>query len=312
MLTAADQEIRSVCIGSSEAAAIIGVGTDAASEWDVYARLVHPELEVRKRTLPMRKGNALEDLVGELYAEMFPQYPLTVARTMRHPRYPFVCTSLDREVLGSHAVELKAPTIHTRDRWGRSWSSIFPTEYLVQVTIQLDAKGYQWGHLVSLIEGEGDIRIYKIRHDPELAEIILQKCDGWYRRHVLTRDPPALDDSDAAERYLQKRYPKGNGLVLPADPDTLLLHEQLKRERASIKEAKKRAKELTNVLRARVGDNDGIEGVCMLREQKGRVGWSKVAAELQPARELVEKYTGEAKRKFTLLGAADDDDEEAA
>lgn len=322
MLSAEDIAIRATGIGASEAWKVVIQGAGAH---DVFLRLVHPELYVNEQNVAMRKGNALEDLVAELYAEAT-GFDLARSPTLRHPELPFVLASPDRLVVGrERGLEIKAPTLRTLDDWGPAGSQQYPLKYRIQCIQQMEVTGCREWDLCMLHPIDDAIRVYPVPWDEELASLVIEQESRFWRDHVLTKDPPAADGSKAAEAFLAKRYPKNEGTLRAPSSDEIHLVETgevldgdvaLARELALVKAQAKalKARELllTNVAKARTAEADGVEGLWTWKlpsTGKGRTAWAKVVTEAKVARELIAKHTKPASRTFRLANDIDDDEE---
>lgn len=322
MLTAEDKAIRATGIGASEAWKVV---VPNAGAHDVFLRLCHPELYVDEQNVPMRKGNALEDLVAELYAERT-GFDLLRSRTLRHPTHKFVLASPDRLVAGGErGVEIKAPTFRTLDDWGPDGSQEYPLKYRIQCIQQMAVTSIRTWDLVALHPIEDDIRIYPVPWDEELAALILEQESRFWRDHVLTKDPPPADGSAAATDFLAKRYPKNVAQLRAPSGDDVHLFETgevldgdagLARElalvKAQAKALKARAQLLTNIAMARTGEAEGVEGLWTWKlpaKGKGRTAWAKVATEAKVPADVIAKHTKPPQRTFRLVGGDDDNEE---
>ena len=317
-LSAADKAIRATGIGASEAwKVVLGNGHD------VWLRLVHPELvEDFAPNLAMRKGIVLEDLAADLYAE---RRNVLLAGdgsgTRRHPEHSYVLATIDR-IASDRVVEIKCPTIRTRDDWGADGSDEFPLKYRIQCTIQMVVTGIRACDLVALIEGEDDIRVYPVAWDEELAALIIGRLRDFWHGHVLTREPPPADATHASAELLAKRYPRNRGEMREPNFETIVslstgeafagdeaLVAELRGVRAQMKQLEERERLLVNLAKERTGDLDGVEGCWTWKAPKsgnGTTAWKAVAQELGASRELVAKHTKPAGRTFRLIGTTED------
>ena len=222
-------------------------------------------------------------------------------------------------------VEIKCPTVHSRGEWGPDGDEsfdAFPSKYRVQCTLQMAVTGARECDLVALIEGEPDIRVYPVAWDAELAELVIDRLRHFWTAHVLTREPPPADGSDAAADLLARRYPKSRGEMRAPSADPIVslsteetfagdqaLADELRAVRARKRELEAREKLLVNLAKERTGDLDGVEGCWTWKAPKtgnGVTAWKAVAQELGASRELVAKHTTPAGRTFRLIGSTED------
>lgn len=336
MLTEADKAIRATGIGASEAWKVV----EGHGAHDVFLRLVHPHLlvpEDESSGLPARKGQALEPLVAEIYAERFGLKPeeLKASGTLRHRAHPFILATPDRLVMTPdldhehQLLELKCPTIDTRDDWGPDGSEeldAIPLKYRIQVTIQMVVTGVHRADLAALIEGDRAIRVYPVEWDPELADLIVSKLVHFWHAHVLTKTDPPADSSYAASNYLRRKHPKNAGhLRAPSLEDVHLwetgevlqgdagLHRELLLVGAQMAALKQRKALLSNIAMERTGDADGVEGLWTWRlpkSGKGRTAWKNAAIEGRVPADVIAKHTKPPQRIFRVIGGDDDDNEE--
>lgn len=333
-LSDADKAIRATGIGASEAWKIV----EGHGAHDVFLRLVHPHLlvpEDESSGLPARKGQALEPLVAELYAERF-GIPLDrlerCVTTLRHPKHSFILATPDAIVHGNvrrELLEIKCPTIDTRDDWGPDGSvelDAIPLKYRIQITIQMAVTGIHVANLAALIEGDRGIRVYPVEWDPELADLIVSKLSHFWWAHVIPQVDPPADSSYAASNYLRRKHPKSTGnLRAPSLEDVHLwetgevlqgdagLHRELLLVGAQMAALKQRKALLSNIAMERTGDADGVEGLWTWRlpkSGKGRTAWKNAAIEGRVPADVIAKHTKPPQRIFRVIGGDDDDNEE--
>lgn len=319
-LSASDQAIRSTGIGASEAAKIV-VGEGAI---DIYLRLRHPDLAEKVNSIAAREGQLLEPMIADLYAERT-GYVLRTCGSKRHPDVSFVLATLDRlavdpETGDTHAVEIKRPKMNSRHMWGDQHaddtSAEVPRRYLIQCAIQMAVADVEWCDLVALIEGDETPMVFTLHRDRELEQLVIGKLVQWWTEHIVHDSMPAPDGSDATENYLKRRYPKHGKNLLPADDDSRALVRELAKLKTWCKQAVAHQKEITNILKARIGEASGIEGLCTWRLPKsaveadreleqldgegGRVAWKALADHLGATREQIAAFTAAPSRTFRL------------
>lgn len=303
-LSAFDRAIRETGIGASEAHKVV-LGQGAL---EVYERLVEPHQRIDEPSIAMREGTALEPMIADLYSERT-GLELVRCETLRHPRYPFILATPDRQAIDHDGtpflVEIKRPKWRSADEWGdgRSWAAeiCVPRRYLIQCVVQMAVADLDRVDLVALIEGEEEIRVFRIPRDLELEQLVVERLVGFWYQHIEPRDPPAADGSSAAAAYLQRRYPRDRLPLLPASDDDRLLGEELASLRTQRKAIEAREAEIENTLKARCGDAAGIESVCTWKAPAtGHVAWKGLAMELGATPAQIAHFTAAPARRFLL------------
>lgn len=320
-LSAFDHSVRATGLGASEAWKIV-LGEGAVEVWE---RLLEPEVAAKKDPVGIaaREGALLEPLVAELYGEKTGSLIRGPMPTRRHPRWPFLLATFDRVVVGqtwvdngTHGISDLAETPLglvecKRPKWpAREWgdprsedpSSAIPRRYLVQAVVQLAVGEVPWCDVAALPEGEDEVRIYRIERDLELEGMVIDTLVGWWKRHVEGREAPPPDGSEAATRYLQRRFPKSRPQLRDAADEDLALGIRLADLRAARKKIEQREEILVQQLKARCADAEGIAGVCTWKApESGAVSWKSIAEELGASASLIAKHTAaEPTRRFLL------------
>lgn len=308
-----DVAVRRSGIGASDAWRIV-LGEGALQ---VYQRLVHPDWPTEKPNVAMREGTYLEGLAAELYAEQF-SCLLCKLGTVRHGIYPFILASIDRYVpffsnvqMTGRIVEFKRPL---RWQWREQWgdpnapdpSTEVPVRYLIQCAIQMAVLhsvhgGFEEDDLTIFPQGEEKVTVYRLKRDLELEALIIGKLVNFWERHIVPRDPPPPDGSDAAREFLRRRYPRVRTLMRPATEEDRKIALDLALVKDDITAYKEQESALSNILRARVGDAEGIEGVCTCGEEDGSVAWKEIAMYLGAKDADIARFRGERKRVLRLV-----------
>lgn len=141
-------------IGASETAAVLGL-SPWRSPHDVWRAKVYGETDDRIGKLRrVRFGNAFEDYVANAYAQLTGRTLINHGRhtIFRHPDYPWLTATLDREVDykdGNAALEIKVVE--------REWAGGEPPlPYIVQVQQQCFVRGLKRGEIACYVRGVED------------------------------------------------------------------------------------------------------------------------------------------------------------
>lgn len=229
-----DEEAR--MLGGSDLASLVGL-----SPWGtpltVYAR-VKSGLSPREQTPAQRRGTLLEPVVREMYrldtgAEILGPVKL------RHPRYEFGRASLDDVVRhrggGRRVLEIKTDGRDRAHHWGEPGTDEVPDYYAVQVAYYLGV-GLETGaveedtaDVAALLLGVDDSpRVYRVRHQPEVYEWLLEAAARFWRDHVIPGRPPPptapAREAEAVRRlYAREREPLTDFSALPPEDRAAVL-----------------------------------------------------------------------------------------
>jgi predicted phage-related endonuclease len=111
--------------------------------------------------------------------------------------------------------------------------------------------------IVDVIKAHG-LKEYIIRRDPELSETILQAESDWWQRHIVDGEP-VPDFALAVD----------SGKVLQASTEQAEWIRLLKESIVTIKAAEAVRDEMTDKLKATIGEDSGIES------EHGRITWKR-------------------------------------
>ncbi|MDY7044400.1 YqaJ viral recombinase family protein [Virgibacillus sp. M23] len=157
-------------------------------------------------------GNLLEDMVAKEFEVRSGKKVRRNNFMLQHPQHSFIMANIDRKVVGENALlECKTASMFLAKDWD---SEEIPEAYLVQVQHYLGVTGYEKAYIAVLIGGQKFVW-KEIERDDELIQMIFDAEVHFWNHHVLGNNPPALDGSSAAERFLKERYAE-------SDPDKVI------------------------------------------------------------------------------------------
>jgi len=128
--------------------------------------------------------------------------------------YPYLFCHNDGTVVGSHRIaEIKAPSIHMRDKWGEPGTDSIPPYYLAQgvhaLVIQPEMEGVDY-----FAYFDPDILHFRLERKKSLIDAYIAKVSRFWD-HVLNKvPPPPQDENDLIYKYFKK-----NGKFKSATPD---------------------------------------------------------------------------------------------
>lgn len=304
--SASDPDIRRTGFGGSDAAAVVGVSRYRTPH-DVYLEklgLTAPLIESEA----MEWGKRLEPVVLAKYVEVTGRKITKGGRTIRHPKLPFMYAHVDATTRArpKRLVEAKTTNAYTHDDWGEEGSDQIPPEYVLQVQHYMAVTGLDVADVPVLMGGQR-FRLYTVERDEKLIEALIEAEAAMWDR-IERREPPEIDASDGAARYVKARFPVDDGTIRDADTFEEELARQYLEADAAIKELEAKKQLASNALKERMGETTKLvaAGVSVTWAlTKGSVSWKGVADELAKDRtdELaaaLEKHRGEGSRRFAI------------
>jgi len=286
---------RMVGIGGSEMAAILGV-----SPWegpaDVWARKKGITKE-KEDNLRFQIGRKFEGPIAEIYAEREGVKLLKVDGLYTHPDAPLVGTP-DRLIAGQKkGLEIKTADPAIAHTWGEPGTDQIPLYYTTQVATYMALLGYDdWD--VAVLFGTSDFRVYRLHRDMELENMILERAREFWSTYVVGDKEPPPDSSRSYGEYLVKKYPKNVMPMLVADSQQASHIAELIVVRNTKKELEETESLIENIIKAEIGENDGIlsdfgKVTWKATKDTEKIDWEGIARELTPMvpPPLIEKHT---------------------
>lgn len=252
-LTAEQLKLRKHTIGASEIAAIAGLNPwmSAHDVWCVKRGLAEELGDVTTRM-----GQRVEAAVLEEYC-LDQRASVAHFGTIIHPKNAWMSATPDAAVFGvRRLLEIKCTGWRIAHHWGTDVDAI-PAYYRPQVEWQMECCDADECHVAAWIGG-ADFRIYTIKRDRELAEMLTEIGRQFWFDHVLTGEPPTVDSTEGARRMLDRLYPRNRTPLKEATPEIEAIAKSLRDARAAVKQAEGRASEFENKMVAAIGDAEGI------------------------------------------------------
>lgn len=224
--------------------------------------------------------------------------------TMQHPDMPYVVATpdgvvLDLDVNAQIPLEIKFVSARQAERW-RDEDGLYraPDYVRLQSLHQQAVMRVNVGWIVACVVAFEGVKLHAERYVTTAEEqaTVMSVLEEFYTRHIATQTPPVPDASASAERALNKMYKRSNGdLLLATDHDTTMAERRrVLAQRA--RELKEEMDEIDNLMRARIGESDGIDGVCRWSNRQGTISYSKAVKEASLEREFLEKFRGPSTR----------------
>ena len=268
-------QIRSTGIGSSDAAAAIGLSSYkcSLSLWLEKTGRQLPEDISEKEAVVW--GTVMEPVLAKMYAERTGRKVRRVNAVLQHPEHPFMLANLDREVItesGTGILEIKTAGFYS----AQQWEDGVPVAYQCQVLHQLAVTGHVWADVAVLIAGQ-EFRIYRIeRDDDKIADLIQREAQFW--SWVTNNQQPDPDGSYDAQQALLSLFPTDNGQTLDfseSGPFNDLFAELL-----ILRHRKEEIEQQESTLKHRIQAALGSATAAIF--QQGKVTWRKAKDRLVP------------------------------
>lgn len=279
---------RSTYLGSSDAAAILGV-SKWATPVDVWRRKVHPETieEDPDKAKIFRRGRLMEPVIREMAAEDYGLEIVAANRRYPDPEHDWMRAEIDFETEEDGAIvnaDCKSVSPFMAHEWGEEGTNEIPIEYHAQFQFGMMVTGRARCDVYALFGTDQLVR-YVVHRDEETIAAMREKCIRFWHEHVLAKVPPSpvrIEDV----MFLMSRT---RGRPVAADPDTLERIEHYKVCKGQLKIYEAQADEhkfhILDAMRRGAEAQFGQplapdEDACLVDEDgKPLVTWKKQSAE---------------------------------
>jgi putative phage-type endonuclease len=212
-------------IGGSDAPVIMGLGrfkTPLELYLEKRGDLEPPDLSDNEAVY---WGNKLEDIAAEVYMEKTGCKVQRSNLTAYHPKHKWMLCHVDRKVVGeSKALEIK--TAVRSIGWGDPGTDQVPDDVMIQCQHNLEVIDREIMDVPVLIAGR-DFRIYEVRRDQELIDMIIER-EAAFVECVESGVPPELTfDHKTTIDLLKHLYPGTNGQKVKLPQTAQAWHEAL-------------------------------------------------------------------------------------
>lgn len=304
-------------LGASDVAAVLGVSR-FKSPWDVWSS-IHGLVPPQPDTPDLARGRLFERSLVQLFSDETGMRTAPLRNALVVGPEPFVTASPDMIVWAGEAYTGETKTDRRAelygesqniDRWDAAAARLVPADYALQTYTQMWAAESEYGFLAVLLPFY-QFRWFRFRRDPAVEGALVPALRKWWTRHVVKGEPPAVDSSDTARRYLGEKFATP-AEPREADPDEVELALAFARAKVAEKNAKERAALIQNQLLER------LEGAAQLRvptvAEKARLtvvrsvsrntDWHRMARENPAVEALREQYTTETAKLPYLKATA--------
>jgi putative phage-type endonuclease len=272
------QRDRSTYLGATDIAVLAGV-SPYSTPFELYLEKIgeldrHAATDDESRAR-MERGHRLEDVALDWHAEIAGISVERIHRDVIHPRLPFVIVHPDARVKPwrqtRRLIEVKTSS--------RKWDEV-PQHVEAQVQAQMAATGADVADVV-VLGFDGPPTPFEIPRNDELIAGLEELATSFWDR-VQRRDPPPLDGSRAASRWLDRLFREGP--EERADASQADAIARLLRIRAQMKDLEREDGEIVNALKFSMAGGSrmyapGVGKVVWTAPSERRtVAWKELAA----------------------------------
>ena len=253
-LTDQQKAERAFSLGASEFAAAVGLNPfcDPTTMWQIKRGLIAFE-DTEKTKL----GHYLEPAIATAAADRLGLTLLPSPGTVKHGVESWVSCTPDYEIEGGGCLECKNVGVHVMHHWGLDLSDDVPDYVRCQATIQMFVRGHQHAIVAALVAG--DLRTYRLAFNENFCNALIEAGREFWG-HVQRGEPPPIDGTEGATRYLLAKYERNGRPMIPATDEAGEWAERLFSARESVDRFEQEAELCKQGLMIQIGDADGIFG----------------------------------------------------
>lgn len=260
-LTERQHQVRSMGIGSSEIAAVVGEHPYRTPHDVWLKKLGLSDESVNEDAVWL--GNMLEAPIAQWYGEVTGRQVRKHGRTVRAKASPIAVASPDYTVIAPDAdtrlVEIKAVGWRVKHHWSELEADGVPPYVMLQCQWQMGVcEEERCDVAVCFLDG-GPKRIYELHFEPELYANLVKLAEAFWGL-VERHEPPPVDHTDSARRVLREVYGFNRTPLKPAPAEAT--EWALRRFEAdkAIDNWEREKGLASNKLCELIGDAEGIEG----------------------------------------------------
>ena len=284
-------------IGGSDAAKVLGV-----SRWggplSVYLEkkgLYTPDDPGE----PAYWGTVLEDVVAREFEKRSGLRVQRQNKIFTHPDYPWMLANIDRRIVGQNkGLECKTASNFMGDEWE---GDELPDSYYIQIQHYMAVMGWESCWVACLIGGQRYVQ-KEVQRNSELINTIIEKEREFWEDHFLKDVPPPVTPFDNPNSLWPEQTE--DDMVQDIDDETIAIARSLAGVQATKKGLEDEEERLKGILKAKIGEMAGIQGICSWKQAKSRMvtDWQSVAIELGAESDIISRHTEEkpGSRRFLL------------
>ncbi len=266
----------------------------------------------------MRFGVLLEDVVAREFSERTGMIVKPYPEIITLPESPIIMAHIDRFILRQDRsrIRLRKSGIITgaegvlecktagrkSDDWGEEGTDAVPPHYLLQCHWYMGITGLPVCYLAALFSGQ-HFETFRIEHDPELFETIMERALEWWDRHIIHDEQPAPRTEADVKRLWHSSASGKKFFIDMAGYGDLIRIRQLKQEISSLENE---MKELRDRVMSQVGDSESIvfdgEEIATYKTGRGRksIDYRRLISDLNIPEDVVSRYVSVSNPVRTL------------
>lgn len=234
-------------IGGSDAATVAGLNP-YSSRYELYLDKTG-QLPEKEQTSAMAWGNRLEPVIAQWFCDTT-GLQVRSAGLVAHRERGWQLGNVDRLVSDGGILEIKS----TGDRQAKLWDDDqVPDAAELQSQHYLAVTGRTHAWVAVLVNGR-DPLLRRLERDESLISTLTEMEREFWETYVLARVEPPIDDSEATEKALERRWPVDVTDDAAVDESVTDLLDEWERAKADEKAAKERARHAQSRIAALVGD----------------------------------------------------------
>jgi predicted phage-related endonuclease len=254
-----DHAVRSKGIGASEIAAVFDMHPNM-SAWDLWAKKTGLLDDVISETEGRAAwGKRLERAIAEGYSEITGRPVEWIDRTMFGKASPIQVYTPDAVcVMEPIGVDCKNRGIDQYPKFGEPGTDQVPDEISMQCHWSISAAGFDAWH-VPVLFGGNDLRIYICPKDEEMEGMLVEAGERFWRDFVVAGVEPQIKDTERAQEYMRRRFPKHNGILREPTTAERDLIDRYRPVRAEFNRLKKTKADMEMQIKLAIGEATGLE-----------------------------------------------------
>ncbi len=258
-------EARRTGIGASDMPVILGL-SPFKSALQLYHEKIGMNTETAGELEWLYWGNELQNPIAKRYAEVTGR-PVTVSpdpytiHWSEDLRHPYLFATLDAQarrgiIEGDDrsgedgALEIKNASVYVGDKW----TDEPPVDYQVQNQHQQLVGAFGWGSIAALIGGNRFLWADIERNNDFINGVLIPAAAEFWAR-VQAKEPPPIDGSESAKKFLAELYPVDKGTTIALDGTAIDWDAEIVETKKIISEAEARKTLAENQLKNAIGDN---------------------------------------------------------
>lgn len=258
-------------LGGSDVAAVLGL-SPFAGPWDVYLSKVQ---RVDTPDSPaMERGRRFERAIADWAADLLELGVIEPGAPAIDDEHDWIRGTPDfylQPLKPGQANGLECKTTRYLDpaHWGAPGTDKIPIGYRIQCAWYMRIAGLPCWHVAVFSTLQDRLELYCVERDLEIEQRLVERAGHWWHRHIVNKEPPALDGSAQAGRWLRSQHPTAGDTMLEADAEIEQIATRIRELQHVEKLAQAERAELENRVKSRIGDAKGIAG------EFGSFKWSR-------------------------------------